>query len=109
MKEQPTRAIIASRILDVDGEPSFTVQIAQPFLEPDGVKWCCEYTLTGPITQRSSSFCGVDAVQALLNVLYVLSVDIEASAENQTGRLSWGGQRAHFGFPAPEADPERMG
>lgn len=57
----------------------------------------------------ANSFGGVDAVQALLNALYALSVEAEMSEENQTGELSWGGQRGPFGFPAPEADPERTG
>lgn len=109
MNDQPKHPIMASRTLDVDGEPAFRIHIAQPYLEADGLTWRCEYTLDGPKTKHSSSFGGVDAVQALLNVLYVLSVEVDMSEENQTGSLSWGGQKAHFGFPAPEADPERDG
>ncbi len=107
MNDISTRPIIASRTLDVDGKPAFTMNIAQPYLEPDGVTWRCEYEVSGPMTKHSTSFGGVDAVQALLNALYALSVEAEMSEENQLGRLSWGGQKAHFGLPSPEADPER--
>lgn len=109
MTEQPKRQIIASRILEVDGRPDFRIDIAQPYQEPDGVNWRCDYEINGPATKYKGSFGGVDAVQALLNVVYALSVEAEMSEENQTGKLSWGGQKAHFGFPAPEADPERRG
>lgn len=109
MNEQTMRTIIASRLLDVDGKPAFAMRIAQPYLEADGVTWRCEYDVSGPMTRHSNSFGGVDAVQALLNALYALSVEAEMSEENQTGRLTWGGQKAHFGLPTPEADPERSG
>lgn len=109
MAEHPKRPIIASRILEVDGRPDFRIDIAQPYLEPDGVNWRCDYEINGPATKHKGSFGGVDAVQALLNVVYALSVEAEMSEEHQTGKLSWGGQQAHFGFPAPEADPERRG
>lgn len=109
MSEQSKHNIIAFRVLEVDGKPDFHIQIAQPYLEADGVTWRCEYEISGPMTKHRNSFGGVDAIQALLNVLYALSVEAEMSEENQTGKLSWGGQKAHFGFPAPEADPERKG
>lgn len=74
------------------------------------LRWSeCDYEINGPATKHKGSFGGVDAVQALLNVVYALSVEAEMSEENQTGKLSWGGQKTHFGFPAPEADPERRG
>jgi hypothetical protein len=107
MEKQLKRNIIASRVLEVDGTPNFNIHVAQPYLEADGVTWRCEYEISGPMTKHINSFGGVDAVQALLNALYALSVEAEMSEENQRGKLSWGGQSGHFGFPAPEADPER--
>jgi hypothetical protein len=99
--------VIATRTLDVNGKPAFHLRIGRPVLEADGETWRCDYAVEGPNTNHRSSFCGVDAVQALLNVIYVLSVEAEMSEENLSERLSWGGQRKHFGLPSPEADPER--
>ena len=99
--------VIATRTLDVNGEPAFYLHIGRPVLEADGVTWRCDYAVEGPSTNHQSSFFGVDAVQALLNVIYIMSVEAEMSEENLSGRLTWGGQREHFGLPAPEADPER--
>lgn len=105
----PPRAVLASRTLDVDGRPAFHLRVASPAVEPDGETWRCEYEVDGPLTRHRGSMAGVDAMQALLNALYILSVEAETSEENRTGRLTWGGQSAHFGLPAPEADPERRG
>jgi hypothetical protein len=98
-------AIVATRTLDVDGEPTFIIDIGLPYEEPDGT-WFCPYRLCGPKTRHQGRFPGVDGVQALLNVLYVLSAEAEASLENLEGRLTWGGQRKHFGFPNHSADPQ---
>ncbi|WP_146422654.1 DUF6968 family protein [Humitalea rosea] len=105
--DHPAFEVIATRTLDVNGEPAFHLRIGRPVLEADGETWRCDYSVEGPSTNHRSSFCGVDAVQALLNVIYVMSVEAEMSEENLSGRLTWGGQRGHFGLPAPEADPER--
>lgn len=109
MTRSRQQAMMATRILDVDGQPGYRICIAQPFLEADGITWRCEYAIAGPLTQCSGGFSGVDAMQALLNVLYALSVEVETSEENRAGRLGWHGQKAHFGFPAPEANPDRHG
>jgi len=40
-------------------------------------------------------------MQALVNALYCLAVDVEVSAENAEGKLSWLGERNDFGLPLP--------
>jgi hypothetical protein len=99
--------VIASRLLDVDGRAVFHVRIGRPTPDIDGQSWRCHYEIDGPVTKHAGSFAGVDSVQALLNVLYICSVEAERSEEHLSGHLSWGGQNHHFGFPPPEADPER--
>jgi hypothetical protein len=102
-------APIATRTLDVDGRPAFRLRVFRPVPEDDGRTWRCAYEVDGPLTRHAGSQCGVDAMQALLNVLYILSVETEMAEENLAKRLTWDGQSAHFGFPPPEADPERQG
>lgn len=100
--------VFIQRTLDVDSKSVFNIIIRKPTLEADSSTWRCEYEIDGPLTQHKGSLAGMDAVQALLNVLYVLSVETSMAEENLLGRLSWGGQSRHFGFPSPEADPERL-
>lgn len=97
--------VMVTRQLDVDGEPIFLIEIGKPYAEADGT-WFCPYRIQGPTTSFVNRDAGVDGMQALLNVLYVLSAKAETSVENQEGRLTWGGQSEHFGFPSHEADPE---
>nr|WP_160122658.1 hypothetical protein [Rhodovarius lipocyclicus] len=62
-------------------------------------------TITGPETRCMQRMGGVDGMQALLNVLYVLRTETEVAIENKEGRLTWCEQREHFGFPSHDADP----
>jgi len=98
---------IAIRTLDVDRKPLFHLRVFRPLPEDGGRTWRCCYEVDGPETRHVSSQCGVDSMQALLNVLYILSVETEMAEENLAKRLTWDGQAKHFGFPPPEADPER--
>jgi hypothetical protein len=98
---------IAVRTLDVDGRPAFHLRVFRPVPEDGGTTWRCRYEIDGPETRHASSQCGADSMQALLNVLYVLAVETEVADENRAKRLTWDGQSKHFGFPPPEADPER--
>jgi hypothetical protein len=99
-------APIAMRTLDVDGQPRFHLTVFRPVPEDEGRTWRCDYLVDGPKTRHCGSQCGVDGMQALLNTLYVLSVEAKMSQENLEGRLAWDGQSLHFGLPSPEADPE---
>lgn len=96
---------VAVRHLEVDGKPSFLIEIGLPYQEKGDV-WFCPYQISGPETQHQGRFGGIDAVQAMLNVFYTLSAEAEGCVENLEGRLTWGGQREHFGFPNHSADPE---
>ncbi len=40
-------------------------------------------------------------MQALVNALYCLAVDVEVSAENTAGKLSWLGDKTDFELPLP--------
>lgn len=100
----PFSDAIAVRSYPVDGGGSVVVRIGRPFEESDGT-WFCPYEVRGPLTDRRSRAGGVDAVQCLLGAVYMLSAEVEMCQEAQSGRLSWDGQRAHFGLPGPEADP----
>jgi hypothetical protein len=46
-------------------------------------------------------------MQALVNALYCASVDVEISAENAKGRLSWLGDPKDFGLPSPPIRSDR--
>ncbi|QYU67185.1 hypothetical protein J4558_19855 [Leptolyngbya sp. 15MV] len=98
-----------SRTLDVDGNPAFHLRVFRPEPQDGGRTWRCLYEVEGPATRHVGSQCGVDGMQALLNSLYILSVEVEMSEEHPAKRLSWDGQSSHFGLPPPEADPERRG
>ena len=105
--EQPTPPLpIVSRTLDVDGKPCFHLRIFQPYLEDGGNYWRCRYEVDGPLTRHVGSFCGIDGMQALLLVIYILGTEADVSEENLTKRLSWNGQSEHFGFPTHTADPD---
>ncbi|WP_421988464.1 DUF6968 family protein [Roseococcus sp.] len=93
--------VIASRIMEVDGKPQFHIRIGRPKLAPEGRSWFCAYEITGPLTNRKGRFGGEDAMQALVNALYCISVDVEICAENAQRRLSWLGDTEDFGFPSP--------
>lgn len=99
--------VIASRILEVDGKPQFHVRIGRPALAPEGDCWFCAYEIVGPLTNRKGWFGGEDAMQALVNALYCASVDVEISAENAKGRLSWLGDTKDFGLPSPPIRSDR--
>jgi hypothetical protein len=92
--------VIASRILEVDGEPKFHVRIGRPKPAPEGDCWFCPYEIAGPLTNRKGRFGGEDGMQALVLTLNILSVEIEISEENAQGRLSWLGSK-EFGLPSP--------
>ena len=93
--------VIASRAFEVDGQPGFSIRIGRPTLAPEGDCWFCHYEIDGPLTKRRGRFGGEDAMQALVNALYCLAVDVEVSAENAEGKLSWLGDRNDFGLPLP--------
>lgn len=93
--------VIASRTMEVDGKPQFHVRIGRPTLAPEGDCWFCAYEIVGPLTNRKGRFGCEDAMQALVNALYCASVDVEISAENAQGRLSWLGDMEDFGLPSP--------
>jgi hypothetical protein len=92
---------IATRTLEFDGKPEFTIRIGRPTLAPEGDCWFCRYELDGPWTKRQGRFGGEDAMQALVNALYCMAVDVEVCAENEQGRLSWLGNKENFGLPLP--------
>jgi hypothetical protein len=96
-----TMGVIATRSFEVDGKPGFTIRIGRPALAPEGDCWFCHYDIEGPLTKRQGRFGGEDAMQALVNALYCLAVDVELSAENTMGKLSWLGNKTDFGLPLP--------
>jgi hypothetical protein len=100
----PLTDVVAERTYPVDGGGAVVVRIGRPFVEPDGT-WFCPFEIRGPLTDRLSRAGGVDAVQCLLHAVYMLSTEVELCREVQDGRLSWDGQRVHFGLPGPETDP----
>lgn len=99
-KDRATIDVVATRTLEVDGRPAFVIRIGRPELAPEGDCWFCRYEIEGPWTKRQVRFGGEDAMQALVNALYCLKTDVEASAENAQGRLSWLGDKQDFGLPA---------
>lgn len=107
MTTQIDDEVIVSRSLDFEGKPRFHLRIYKPLPEDGGQYWRCRYVVDGPLTRHSGSQCGIDGMQALLHVIYILGVEAELSEENFTKRLSWDGQSKHFGFPPGDADPGR--
>src|SRR3954469_7283506 len=106
MPENEIMDVIATRTLEVDGHSQFHIKIGRPTLSPEGDCWFCPYEIVGPLTHRKGRFGGEDAMQALVNALYCASVEVEISAENAQGRLSWLDDREDFGLPTP---PIRFG
>lgn len=96
---------IASRTLDVEGEPIYILRVGEPVPEGDGSIWVCPYEIDRPSGLMRSEIRGADAIQALLHALALLGVYAMNSDENLAGKLTWFDQSAHFGFPAPEAIP----
>lgn len=92
---------IAIRILECDGEPKFVIRLGRPALAPEGDCWFCTYEVEGPLTKATVKMGGEDAMQALILALQALAVEVEISAENKAGRLTWLGERGDFGLPVP--------
>lgn len=105
MPNDPADDVIATRTLDVDGKPRFHLSIYRPVPEDNGAYWRCRYMIDGPMTRHVGSACALDAMQALLYVIYALGTEAEVSQENLAGLLTFRGQSAHFGFPPLSADP----
>lgn len=99
MPHEPPMDVIATRTLELDGEPVIEVRIGRPAPSAEGDCWFCPYEIIGPGMHRRSRFGGEDSMQALVHALYALSVDLETSDENRAGRLSWFGDR-NLGLPS---------
>ncbi len=96
--------VMVTRVLEVDGELNFLIEVGKPWVENDGARFC-PFRLAGPATRYLGRAGGVDGMQALLNALYTLDVKTETAIENKEGRLTWCGDSAHFGFPSIDQDP----
>lgn len=92
---------IATRALECDGEPGFVIRLGRPALAPEGDCWFCTYEVEGPLTQARVKVGGEEPMQALVLALQALAVEVETSAENKAGRLTWLGERGDFGLPVP--------
>lgn len=92
--------VIASTVLEVDGEPRIQIQLGRPRLAPDPSCWFCPYEIVDTSKARRSYAYGEDAMQALVLTLYKISVEIETCEYNEQGRLSWLGDFKDFGFPS---------
>lgn len=68
--------VIATRVLEVDGEPHIQIQLGRPRLVPEGSCWFCPYEVVDASTPWRSYACGEDAMQALVLTLYKISVEI---------------------------------
>jgi hypothetical protein len=92
---------IATRILVCDGKPGFEIRLGRPALAAEGDCWFCTYEVQGPLTQARVKMGGEDAMRALVLALQALAVEVEVSAENKAGRLTWLGETGDFGLPVP--------
>jgi hypothetical protein len=79
------------------------LQIGKPEKDAHGESYFCPYIIKGPLTQRTSRFGGVDAVQAVLNALGAATIDLELCEEVVQGLLSLHGQSGDLGLPDPLA------
>lgn len=95
--------VIAERRYQVRGMVDLVLRIGKPEPFPDGRDFLCPYEIDGPLTQRMSSFGGVDAVQALLNALGAATVNLELCDEVVQALLSLHGQSGDLGLPDPLA------
>lgn len=103
MTEATAMEVIAERRYQVRGMADLILQIGKPEKDARGESYFCPYIINGPLTQRMSSFGGVDAVQALLNALGAATVDLELCDEVVQGLLSLHGQSGDLGLPDPLA------
>ena len=100
---------IASRTLEVDGQPVFHVRLGKPRLDnrpgDPGDTWTCEYEVETPSGPHRFYACAEDSLQAMLYALYQIEMSIDISDEHKAGRLTWRGQGEDFGVPMLGACP----
>lgn len=92
--------IIASRTLFVttsSGHQAVEIKIHQPI--PWDGSWRCEATIGWPEGTASFKTGGFDSVQALVNALQMIAIQLYASTYHETGRLFWTKPGQGYGFP----------
>ena len=74
-----------------------------------GLDWRCPISITGlPKSRRPQGF-GVDSLQALIDALKLVEIEIGARARNGGGRFEWLGESWH-GLPEISLSlPRRIG
>lgn len=93
---------IAVRELSLDvegGVEAVSVLIGKPERIASGTAYCCPYQLRGAGLEESVKYAeGVDAVQALQLVMYMIGAHLSYLNEQCGGRLRWSNE-PDFGFP----------
>ena len=96
--------VIAARTLklqnDEGASSEVSVLLGKPQPTPDQRDYYCPYQIKGAGSEKVKCSYGIDAVQALLLTLSILSVQLEVLNKETGGRLSWeGDENGGFGFP----------
>lgn len=83
--------VIATRKLELDGEPGVSVRIGMPVPDPesDGKNYCCPFLIEGVLGNRLRHAYGIDSVSALQFALQMIGLLLYSSNEYKAGRLRW--------------------
>lgn len=94
--------VIATRVLDLAGDPpsQVTVTIYRP--EPDGRDFRCRFEIIGLSAPIAHFGMGVDEIQALDLTLKYIGTRLYTSKEGKEGRLTWLGM-TDLAFPSPDS------
>jgi hypothetical protein len=63
--------------------------------------FACRWEIHWPGRVRAGDALGFDGVQALIHALQTVGMEIYASDEHKSGRLTWVEERTGYGFPVP--------
>jgi hypothetical protein len=82
------------------------IRIGQPVRDvptAGGLDWRCPVSITG-VRKRALQGYGVDSLQALVDALKLIEVELDARERSGKGRFEWFGWRWH-GVPALDLNP----
>jgi Domain of unknown function (DUF6968) len=105
--------VIATRQLDLienDGTRSVVlVRLGAPMRFPDSSDFYAPFQITGLGAETILCVGGIDAFQAIQEVMSVIGAKLFALNESSGGRLKWEGDEAgKLGFPVGGINPDKV-
>jgi hypothetical protein len=96
-----TGAVIASRTISLDGQPTVDIELFAPTVDARGNDYQCGYRIRGLGNDEIRIAFGVDSLQALLMAMQRIAIDLYTSQPGDAGQLTWLGA-GDLGHPVPE-------